>query len=289
MSVRTLRTEQTERFGSPPSRHCPTCKGEGRFRWYVYSSVEWQKAEVEARAKGGCLNAGQIKEYDCSCPDQIVLGRYMDYWGIQALYQKASKWDIIRPEAQKVYEQILSSLDYSLQTGTGLYLHGGHGLGKSLFCALMAKEAINRNVQTVRPAVRFGTFVHLIARWQATWHGHERFVEEQKWFEDEIQNVNLLVIDDLGKESLMENGPSISVIHRMVSELLRQRAQAQLPTLISSNLELDKAVQRYGTDVASILAAFEAVNLEGEDFRIVDLKARNHKEYDLGLTRPIMI
>jgi DNA replication protein DnaC len=284
-SVRRLLPEQTDRLGAPG--RCPTCKGKGQFNWYAYASAEWKKAEVKARAEGRVLKPGQadqVREYVCPCDDQIVIHRYLDYWGVKLLYQRASERDIISVEARKAYVRVMADLDFSLETGTGLFIHGGHGLGKSLICALVAKEAVLRGM---RP-VRFGTFVDFINRWQATWHGHERYVQEKKLFEAEIRDVSLLVIDDLGKEALMANAPSIQVIHRMISELLRQRSQSELPTLISSNLDLDQAIQRYGTDVASILASFEVITLEGEDYRN-DILERTRQEFHLGLTRPVMV
>lgn len=278
-SVRTLSNEQRER--ADRITFCPTCGKAGSFEWYVYSSVEWQKAHRQAPPDKK-PRPDQVRTYECPCDDQYALARWLGYWGIKKLYQTASWRDIASPEVLSVYKTCIDNLSYYVQTGSGLYIQGGHGLGKSLVCALIAKEAIKAG-----HLVRFSTFVDLLAQHESTYKGNQT-EEAKRWFREEVQDVDLLVIDDLGRENQM-NAPSHVVVQRLVSELIRQRDQRGKSTFVSANLFAHKIDERYGTDVGSLVDGnFDVVTLQGEDYRN-QLAARRATERRLKLTRPILI
>lgn len=281
-SVRTLSDEQRQRIGRIPK--CPTCSNTGSFEWYVYSSVEWKRACDKALAEGRpCPRPEQVKTYECPCNDQYVSLNYLTYWGIHALYARMSECDITPDPVRKLYESTCESLDGYIDRGMGLYVQGGHGLGKSLLCALVAKEAIRRGHK-----VRFATFVDLLSWHESTWKGDDT-TDAKRRFASDVQDVDLLVIDDLGKENLAGATVTPMVVQRFVSELLRQRTQRELSTFVSANIFAHQMDGRYGTDVASLLdESFEVVTLDGEDFRN-KIPARRKAEIVAGLTRPVML
>jgi DNA replication protein DnaC len=281
-SVTTLSNEQRERTERVP--FCPTCGRTKTFEWYAYSSTEWQEHNDRCLAEGKSLpNPMQVKTYECPCDDQYVLARYLGFWGIHRKFQRASYYDIVPEEALKAYHSCLDNLGYFVRNGVGMYLQGGSGLGKSLIAALVAKEAIKAGF-----LVRFATFVDLLKRNDDTFVKSGNSAEAKALFAVEVTDVDLLVIDDLGKENLVDSA-SPETVRRFISELLRQRDQRGLSTFVSANVFAHKMGDRYGQDVASLVTGnFEVLTLAGEDFRN-RLEARRKAETASKLIRPVMM
>jgi DNA replication protein DnaC len=246
--------------------------------------VEWQAACQKAEVEGRPLpRPDQVRTYECPCEDQYVLARYLSYWGVQDRFQRSSWRDLVSDDVVKIYRECAENLTYYIRTGAGLYLQGGNGIGKSLLCGLIAKEAVRTG-----HVVRFSTFVDLLSWHESTYKGSETD-DAKKFFRDEVQDVDLLVIDDLGKENLVDKAPSPMVVQKFISELLRQRDQRGKSTFVSANLFAHKIEERYGMDVGSLVEGnFEVITIDGQDFR-ERLQARRKAELGLKLVRPVLI
>ena len=82
---------------------------------------------------------------------------------------------------------------------------------------------------------------------------------------DEIADAEVLMIDDLGSEPLMQN-----VTVEQLFNLLNERQNRRLSTIISTNLTMNEIKNRYTERIASRLRArdnWKVITLEGKDIR----------------------
>ena len=95
--------------------------------------------------------------------------------------------------------------------------------------------------------------------------------EEYSSFYDDILNVDLLVIDDLGTEF------ATSLVSSQIFNIINERMVNSRSTIISTNLTPDRIKEQYSDRVLSRLTdEFEFLTLTGDDIRI---KKRKTAEY----------
>lgn len=168
-------------------------------------------------------------------------------------------------------------------TGVGLLFDGGPGLGKTTHAVISAMTVIYRlpdetahevlAMQTEqmnsRP-VYYLTYPEFLAKKKATFdaQGEEKIVltQEIEGFHGRAKsdhlNVRILVLDDLGKEygSQYDNAA--------FDEILRARYDRALPTIITTNVMLEKWETVYKSAMASFAnEAFVRVPIVGSDQR----------------------
>lgn len=105
-----------------------------------------------------------------------------------------------------------------------LLLMGGYGSGKTHLAAAIANAAVSRGVETL-----FLTVPDLLDWLRASYDSPDARFEERF---DEIRNVRLLVLDDLGAQN-----PSLWAGEKLF-QILNHRYVLQLPTVLTTNLEL---------------------------------------------------
>jgi DNA replication protein DnaC len=119
-------------------------------------------------------------------------------------------------------------LDY----GQGLHLHGPNGTGKTSIAVLAAMEAL-----------RLGASVLFVTAEQL-----RRASIEDIWFDesqlllDRAREVDLLVVDDLGKEHRGDSGYA----ERLLEDVLRQRSSRRLTTIFTTNVPVGSAEKKSG-------------------------------------------
>ncbi len=87
--------------------------------------------------------------------------------------------------------------------------------------------------------------------------------EEYSSFYDDILNVDLLVIDDLGTEF------ATSLVSSQIFNIINERMVNSRSTIISTNLTPDRIKEQYSDRVLSRLTdEFEFLTLTGDDIRI---------------------
>ena len=97
--------------------------------------------------------------------------------------------------------------------------------------------------------------------------------EEYSSFYDDILNVDLLVIDDLGTEF------ATSLVSSQIFNIINERMVNSRSTIISTNLTPDRIKEQYSDRVLSRLTdEFEFLTLTGDDIRI------KKEIYELNLT-----
>ena len=84
---------------------------------------------------------------------------------------------------------------------------------------------------------------------------------------DNIINVNLLIIDDLGAEAL--NGPKVTELFNIINSRLLNQNNEIKKTIISTNLNMNNLFDTYGERIFSRLASYYNVcRFFGDDIRL---------------------
>ncbi len=116
---------------------------------------------------------------------------------------------------------------FAAQPSGWLILLGGYGCGKTHLAAAIANEVVNRG----EPAI-FVVVPDLLDHLRATYSPHSDTAYDQRF--EEIRSSSLLILDDLGAHS------STPWAQEKLFQLFNYRYNAQLPTVITSNHELEE-------------------------------------------------
>jgi len=128
----------------------------------------------------------------------------------------------VNKEAYEIAKRYAESFDSFKHKGEGLYFCGSYGTGKTHLAAAIALHLINKSVPVI-----FKTLIDLLAEVRKTFDDDARATEHETL--ELYKTVDLLVLDDLGKESPTEW--SLSTFYSIVNE----RYEACLPVIITTN------------------------------------------------------
>lgn len=243
--------------------NCITCQGRKTFRWYA--------------------DAGrtEIADYECDCVGQDKLLLHLLHAGVGLNFQRLTWFDAdeVEPAAVEVLHDYRRNARNYVQAGIGLVLVGTKGTGKTMGVSLLAKDLLRTGTDVF--VVTFQRFLKTFAEgWIPDGEGRAA----QKRFDDRIRNAGLLILDDLGRESGLQNH-----VVSILDDTLRHRVSCLLPTMMTSNRTLEQMGDLYSSNAMSLLeeSSIEHV-FHGVDYRD---KARQRRmdEGQAGLTRPIVL
>lgn len=136
---------------------------------------------------------------------------------------------------------------------------GGTGLGKTFLSACIANEVTDKGY-----SVAYESAPQLFMKLEKNRFNPDEQSQRQA---DTFSQVDLLIIDDLGTEM------SGSFVTAALYALLNERLLSGKSMIISTNLTITEAAQRYSHQIASRLqGSFRGVTFVGEDIRL--LKSR---------------
>ena len=151
--------------------------------------------------------------------------------------------------------EYIENLETNLASGRGLFFIGANGVGKTYLTTSIMKEAIEQGY-----TVQFSSLGGLVELFTAGWHSQD----EKKRFQRKIRNVNLLAVDDVGKEH--RGGSGLSEI--IFDNLIRYRVQRKKTTLLTSNQNPKDVKTIYGNSIASLLnECVRIIKVGGDDYR----------------------
>lgn len=149
----------------------------------------------------------------------------------------------------------LEKMDEMLENGIGLFLYSDeNSTGKTSIAVLALKQALR---------LRRTAYFEESGRLKAALIRAEEF-EENIPIERRIRTVDLLVLDDVGKEYRTESG----FAENTIESVLRDRSQSMRPTIMTSNLKPNKIEQVYSADLAALLReTMIPLRISGYDWR----------------------
>ncbi len=266
-----------ETYGPMPDpRHtCITCGGNQTFRW---------------RAPGDPTN---FIDYACNCMEQCALYIYLLHCGIDKAYQQLAWQDVeAEPGAVEEVQLYVDEAPHFVRSGLGLILYGEQGTGKTLLSTLLLKHVLSLGIEGY-----FVPFPLMIDLFTEGWRDNEK----ASWFRRRVENSQLLVLDDVGKEHMQKTmvktsdgdvlrSFSTSVTGRVFDAVIRHRVAAAKPTILTTNFDLDKLQESYGSNVFSLLSERSMhYRFTGANFRTTRQPERFRQEVRNKLTRPIVL
>ncbi|NLN48637.1 MAG: ATP-binding protein [Clostridiales bacterium] len=149
--------------------------------------------------------------------------------------------------------------------GIGLYISGNYGTGKTHIAAAIAIELMNKCIPVI-----FTTLPRLLGQIKGTFDNDVEKLNEQQII-DIFSNVDLLILDDVGKERVTE--------WRLekLFEILNNRYENNLPIVFTSNYSLEVlpqklSISKNNTDVAESIVSriyemCRGIPMNGLDYR----------------------
>ena len=226
-----------------PVYRCPICRDTGRTGNTVKEPCECLKKayQQKLREKIGLTGsrAETFETFDASVfPDEKISGLDFTQREMMQLYRTVcEKWANEYPESE--YRDLL--------------LTGSTGLGKTFLLRAMAERLIERDVNVL-----------IISAYKMLEILRKSYFENDN-SASELLDAEVLMIDDLGSEPLMQN-----VTVEQLFNLLNERQNKGLSTVISTNLEMSKFRERYTERIASRLRdsrSCKVISLIGKDIR----------------------
>ncbi|MET7363301.1 ATP-binding protein [Streptomyces sp. NPDC005562] len=253
------------RLWTDPKKTCLTClkANESTFRWYNQSL--------------GRCDENEIVTYECLCTDQWLMHLWFLNAGIPLNYQRLG-WDDVKAVQQPIVEQIMGYAvegARNIAAGRNLVLWSqAPGTGKTLLLALLCKALMVEGFQ-----VHFSQFNEIIDLFTSSWRDQ---AERAQW-DRRVRNVDILAIDDMGKE----HKGRLEMVEAMVDQIVRARVSDAAPTIITTNLTPQEMQEGYGGYVMSLLSeTADFIEINGADYR-PRRRELTRQETNLGLARPI--
>lgn len=145
----------------------------------------------------------------------------------------------IDADKKEIFERYIDNIAEMVDDQVNLTLYGSNGSGKTYLTSILVKEAYRRRYTSFR--VTLETFIQL----------HFKQEDHLKEKLQKIYSCEILVIDEVGKETVMKNDFNIVKFE----ELLRQRDTDGLVTILCMNLPLEGAngfYKQYGNSIKDL-------------------------------------
>lgn len=225
-----------------PVYRCPLCKDSGRTGETIKEPCVCLKKAYQRKLREKIGLNGDKEEtfrtFDLNViPDEKIPGQEFTQRDMMRMYRTTcEKWADEYPKA--AYRDLV--------------LNGGTGLGKTFLLRSMAERLIER-----------GQDVLIISAYRMLEILRKNYFENDN-SAAELQEIDILMIDDLGSEPLMQN-----VTVEQLFNLLNERQNRRLSTVISTNLDMARFKERYTERIASRLRDkhCKILTLMGKDIR----------------------
>ncbi len=206
---------------------CPVCKDTGSHDGYFCACLKKETVE-QAKAL-----LGENTPVKTSTFDRFSLEYYPDVTdpvlGVSQRNQMGSIYSYCKAYAE----------NFTKKAGW-LIMYGGTGLGKTHLSLAIANVVIERGY-----GVYYGSIQSIMEKLEKEHFGGRRNTDESE--KDEILSADLLIIDDLGVEFSTQF--TVAALH----DIINTRLLKSLPTIISTNLEMEEIYEKYTQRIASRL------------------------------------
>jgi DNA replication protein DnaC len=178
------------------------------------------------------------------------------YWGATV--------DAMTGTPRSIAEDYCTNMYKYMSKGTGLFIHGPNGVGKTWMACAILKYAMS---------CRVSSYCVLSDKLRATYIEKDMFDDGQTVI-NRVETVALLCLEDLGKEY---SGKGSSWSEMCFENLIRLRDRELRPTIITTNLTPEEFESRYKNSAVSlVLGSMIPVHFEGPDLRIEQAAKLRH-------------
>lgn len=208
-----------------------------------------------------CEDIGVIDGKHCKCRNKILNEILLERSGISGELNDFSqaKFNSESAEAEKIFKIFKDWTDkFPKITKKMIYITGATGVGKTFLLKCIANELIKKEVY-----IFYSTAFRM----------NNDFLEyckdrsdDKNAFLEPYLNSEVLLIDDLGTEPILNN---ITLDYLYL--ILNERLISGKSTIINSNLDLDKLIDRYGERIFSRMINKRdglTIKFNGEDLRL---------------------
>lgn len=141
--------------------------------------------------------------------------------------------------------------NFDKNDGDGIILMGGAGTGKTHLASAIANYLMHESLVPVK----FGTFANLLDKMKLAFHTDKDVVNQ-------LSNVSILIIDDLGKEKYTEWAQQV------LFQVIDNRYNNELPIIITTNLTPGELRERFGEPIISrLMEMCYGIAMNGENYR----------------------
>lgn len=166
--------------------------------------------------------------------------------------------------ALQIVKKYLKNIEDAFKDGTGIYLFGPNGVGKSLLLNASFVELVRKKY-----TCRVISMPTLITKYTAGWSSNE----ERKSFMQMLQSSQFLGIEELGKGTKTDLG------NMVLESVVRYRVQMKKPIWITTNCPPSTIATLYSPDVSSMLKeSCIDISVKGGDYRDI-IQAKNNEKY----------
>ncbi len=223
-----------------------------------------------------CKDTGYVDGKKCRCLQQKLIEQAYDTSNIKSVLKREnfSTFNLNRFSNEPLVGEPLTPLEniklirdrvfsyvqnFPNSVPANLLFYGTTGTGKTFFCNSIAKALLDRGY-----TVLYMTAYELCSAFEAfRFRDKSRPLSDDASIQDLIQNIDLLIIDDLGTE--FSTALSVSDLFYCVN----QRILLQKATIISTNLNLSQISKVYSDRMFSRISGnYQLLKLFGPDLRL---------------------
>ncbi len=222
-----------------------------------------------------CQDTGYVGNEKCHCFKQRIIETLYDKSNLKMLTKSAnfkimsdkyySGDDLVKFRgAVRTCEDFINNFDSDYQN---LFIYGTVGTGKTFLSICVANELLKKG-HSVMYFSASGLF-KLISQYTFD----AKLKSEQKFFYDDLYHCELLVIDDLGTESV--NSFTLTELFSLINE----RDSRKKSTIITTNLSLEHLQNIYSERIFSrITSNYRLLKLSGQDIRKIKKISKKESE-----------
>jgi DNA replication protein DnaC len=244
---------------SIPLDECPTCRA--------------RRIEVAPHVHGWINGTYKFKgqTFPCDCAQQMNLRKHYLRAGIGDQYMRLDWADYDGDDdLTETVALYLDKWENFRIMGMGLTLRGPQGSGKTFAATHIGKELIKRGMD-----VHFTSFNRVVGAYAKP---------NAEAIERKLQQTGLLILDEL---TPADSGPQAYLFARRFEELIRQRTDFNLPTIITTNLSDSDLLEEYQRAYSLLAAKQISLAIEQDDARRLKVAKLNLQRVGKGETPPI--
>ena len=204
------------------------------------------------------------KRVKCSCFKKYKKIEKFLISGIRREFWECETWDLYNSDRNvqnwKYIRTYIKNLPIARQKGIGFVFYGGNGTGKTSGGMLILLKALRLGFNVYYTYMR-----DLISEIRTLTLSDKAYnIPEVKGYIDEISEVDLLFIDEVGKTKISD------FTEKEFEGFIRKRVANGLPTILATNLKKKKIFEIYGESLDDLLwGNMKELKFEGVSYRKV--------------------